>query len=84
MWSRNACTGIWTLINISLGQILTGSLFSEPMRLRLGLQAYALGIAYEFEVDFPVAEVSKHAARKKSIRHGHPIFVRGDSNKPEA
>jgi adenine-specific DNA methylase len=24
------------------------------------------------EVDFPVAEVSKHAAREKSIRHGHP------------
>ena len=24
------------------------------------------------EVDFPVAEVSRHAAREKSIRHGHP------------
>ena len=24
------------------------------------------------EVDFPVAEVSQHAAREKSIRHGHP------------
>ena len=24
------------------------------------------------EVDFPIAEVSKHAARDKSIRHGHP------------
>ena len=24
------------------------------------------------EVDFPIAVVSKHAARKKSIRHGHP------------
>ena len=24
------------------------------------------------EVDFPIAEVSKHAAREKSIRHGHP------------
>ncbi|MGH9396313.1 MAG: DUF1156 domain-containing protein, partial [Terriglobia bacterium] len=24
------------------------------------------------EVDFPVAEVSKHSAREKSIRHGHP------------
>ena len=24
------------------------------------------------EVDFPVAKVSKHAAREKSIRHGHP------------
>ena len=24
------------------------------------------------EVDFPLAEVSKHAAREKSIRHGHP------------
>jgi putative DNA methylase len=24
------------------------------------------------EVDFPVAEVSRHSARKKSIRHGHP------------
>jgi adenine-specific DNA methylase len=23
-------------------------------------------------VDFPIAEVSKHAAREKSIRHGHP------------
>ena len=24
------------------------------------------------EMDFPIAEVSKHAAREKSIRHGHP------------
>jgi len=24
------------------------------------------------EVDFPMAEVSRHAAREKSIRHGHP------------
>ena len=24
------------------------------------------------EVDFPIAEISKHAAREKSIRHGHP------------
>src|SRR5437867_10418536 len=24
------------------------------------------------EVDFPIAEVSTHAAREKSIRHGHP------------
>ena len=24
------------------------------------------------EVEFPIAEVSKHAAREKSIRHGHP------------
>ena len=24
------------------------------------------------EVDFPISEVSKHAAREKSIRHGHP------------
>ena len=24
------------------------------------------------EVDFPIAEMSRHAARKKSIRHGHP------------
>ena len=24
------------------------------------------------EVDFPVAEVSRHAVREKSIRHGHP------------
>ncbi len=24
------------------------------------------------EVDFPIAEVSKHAAWEKSIRHGHP------------
>jgi putative DNA methylase len=24
------------------------------------------------EADFPIAEVSKHAAREKSIRHGHP------------
>ncbi|GIW40412.1 MAG: hypothetical protein KatS3mg076_0989 [Candidatus Binatia bacterium] len=24
------------------------------------------------EVDFPIARVSKHAAREKSIRHGHP------------
>jgi adenine-specific DNA methylase len=24
------------------------------------------------EVDFPIAEVSKHASREKSIRHGHP------------
>ena len=24
------------------------------------------------EVDFPIAEVSRHAAREKAIRHGHP------------
>src|SRR5437016_14253236 len=24
------------------------------------------------EVDFPIAVVSKHAAREKSLRHGHP------------
>ena len=24
------------------------------------------------EVDFPIAEVSRHSARDKSIRHGHP------------
>ncbi len=24
------------------------------------------------EVDFPIAEVSKHSAREKPIRHGHP------------
>jgi len=24
------------------------------------------------DVDFPTAVVSKHAAREKSIRHGHP------------
>ena len=24
------------------------------------------------EVDFAIAEVSRHAAREKSIRHGHP------------
>ena len=24
------------------------------------------------EVDFPIAEVSKHSAREKSIRHGRP------------
>ena len=24
------------------------------------------------EVDFPIAAVSRHAAREKSIRHGHP------------
>ena len=24
------------------------------------------------EVDFPIAEVSRHAAREKSVRHGHP------------
>ena len=24
------------------------------------------------EVDFPISVVSKHAAREKSIRHGHP------------
>ena len=24
------------------------------------------------EVDFPIAAVSKHAVREKSIRHGHP------------
>ena len=24
------------------------------------------------EVDFPIATVSQHAAREKSIRHGHP------------
>src|SRR6516225_1342318 len=24
------------------------------------------------EVDFPIAAVSRHAAREKSVRHGHP------------
>ena len=24
------------------------------------------------EVDFPIAKVSQHASREKSIRHGHP------------
>jgi len=24
------------------------------------------------DVDFPIAEVSEHSAREKSIRHGHP------------
>jgi adenine-specific DNA methylase len=24
------------------------------------------------EVDFPIAVVSRHAAKEKSIRHGHP------------
>ena len=24
------------------------------------------------EVDFPIAEVSRHAVREMSIRHGHP------------
>ena len=27
------------------------------------------------EVDFPIAEVSRHAAREKSIRHGHPLTL---------
>ena len=27
------------------------------------------------EVDFPIAEVSKYAAREKSIRHGHPKYA---------
>ncbi len=27
------------------------------------------------EADFPIAEVSKHSAREKSIRHGHPSTV---------
>jgi len=27
------------------------------------------------EVDFPIAEVSRHAAREKSIRHGHPSML---------
>jgi len=29
------------------------------------------------EVDFPIAVVSKHSAREKSIRHGHPSSPRG-------
>ena len=28
------------------------------------------------EVDFPIAEVSKHAAREQSIRLGHPSTLR--------
>jgi hypothetical protein len=28
------------------------------------------------EVDFPLAEVSRHAVRKKSIRHGHSTTLR--------
>ncbi len=27
------------------------------------------------EVDFPIAEVSRQAAREKSIRHGHPLTL---------
>lgn len=27
------------------------------------------------EVDFPIAVVSKHSAREKSIRHGHPSLI---------
>ena len=27
------------------------------------------------EVDFPIAEVTKHSAREKSIRHGHPSIL---------
>ncbi|NOX56856.1 MAG: DUF1156 domain-containing protein [Planctomycetes bacterium] len=27
------------------------------------------------EIDFPIAVVSKHSAREKSIRHGHPSTV---------
>ena len=27
------------------------------------------------EVDFPIAVVSRHSAREKSIRHGHPITL---------
>ena len=27
------------------------------------------------EVDFPIAEVSRHAAREKSIRKGHPATL---------
>lgn len=27
------------------------------------------------EVDFPIAVVSKHAAREKSIRHGYPSIL---------
>ena len=27
------------------------------------------------EVDFPIAEVSRHAAREKSIRKGHPSIL---------
>ena len=52
-----------TETTIREGHLLTGPLFSEPMRvetvrsiglglLRLGLQAYALGIAYEFDPYF--------------------------------
>lgn len=28
------------------------------------------------EVDFPIAAVSAHSAREKSIRHGHPSTLR--------
>jgi len=31
------------------------------------------------EVDFPIAEVSRHAAREKSIRHGHPSTLHDSS-----
>ena len=27
------------------------------------------------EVDFPIAAVSRHAVREKSIRHGHPSLL---------
>ena len=28
------------------------------------------------EVDFPIAEVSRHSAREKSIRHGYPLALK--------
>ena len=37
------------------------------------------------EVDFPIAEVSRHAAREKSIRHGHPSTLHlGRARRPLA
>ena len=29
------------------------------------------------EVDFPIAVVSRHSAREKSVRHGHPSTLPG-------
>ena len=34
------------------------------------------------EVDFPIAEVSRHAAREKSIRHGPPKLTRRIGESP--
>ena len=63
-------------INLLLGDVASGDTGSNSAAAEEADEGHALMIPKECkrlaEVDFPIAEVSRHAAREKSIRHGHP------------